>query len=172
MTETRPVSIRAYCPDHDLDPLIGVVRELQAHEARLYDRMRSPGDMGTSYVEHLMRECGAHAGRILVAERGGEIIGYATILTRIDVDCADEVAHSYAYVGDLAVSAPARGQGIGRLLLEHCEAEARRCGACYMRVTALAANTQACDVYRTFGFRDLFIDFEKPLTREDSPQCD
>jgi len=172
MSATPPVTIRAYRRDSDLDPLIAIVRELQAHEAGLYNRMRPPADMGVSYVEHLERECGAHAGRILVAERGSALVGYATILTRIDVDCADEIAHSYAYVGDLAVSASARGEGIGRLLLEHCEAEACRHGARHMRVTVLADNRHARDVYEAFGFRDLFIDLEKPLMREDKPPCD
>jgi len=166
MAPTDPVTIRAYARESDLDAVVAIVRELQAHEARLYDRMRAPGDMGAWYVEHLEGECRAHGGRILVAEQGGMLVGYATVLTRIDVDCADEVAHSYAYVLDLAVSTPARGQGIARLLLEGCEAEARRCGAGHLRVTVLADNRRARDVYEAFGFRDLFVDLEKPLARK------
>jgi len=172
MSATSPVTIRAYAGESDLERLVGIVRELQGHEARLYDRMRPPGDMGAWYVEHLEAECGAHAGHILVAEQGGVLVGYATVLTRIDVDCADEVAHSYAYVVDLAVSAPARGNSIARMLLERREAEARRGGADFLRVTVLADNRRARDIYEAFGFRDLFIDLEKPLRSEDSPPCD
>ena len=163
MTQTPEVTIRDYRPASDLDRLVALVRELQAHEAGLYDRMRPPGDMGAWYANHIEQECRDHGGRLLVAELDGNLVGYASVLTRIDEDAIDEVAHRYAQVGDLAVSRAARGKGLGRRLLEACQAEARRRGAPNLRITVLAGNTRALDIYHDFGFRDLFINLEKPL---------
>ncbi len=172
MPDRHPVSIRDYRPESDRTGLIAIVRELQSHEAGLYDRMRPAADMGDWYAGHLLRQCLDHAGRLLVAERAGRIVGYATILTRIEENSVDEIAHSYAYVGDLAVTASARGAGIGHRLLDACEAEARRRGAGHLRITAIAANTRARDVYRAFGFAELFVDLEKPLHPPEPMPCD
>lgn len=171
MSTTRAIPIRDYRPG-DLPGIVALVRELQAHEARFYDRMLPAADMDAWYVERLLVQCRDLAGRLLVAEAEGDLLGYATILTRIEEDADDEIAHSYALVGDLVVSERARGRGIGRLLLEACEAEARRLAASHLRITVLAANRLALDIYRAFGFRDLFVDLEKPLTREEPPPCD
>jgi len=172
MTNRHPVRVRDYSPQDDLASLIALVRELQSHEEGLYDRMRPAADMGDWYIEHLARQCRDHAGRLLVAESRGLVVGYASILTRVEESSVDEIAHSYAYVGDLAVAAAMRGQGIARRLLEACEAEARRRGAGHLRVTALAANIRAREVYRAFGFADLFVDLEKPLRQKEAMPCD
>ena len=171
MTSASASRIRDYRPG-DLTGIVGLVRELQAHEARFYDRMLPAADMGVWYVERLLDQCRSHAGRILVAEADDGLLGYATVLTRVDEDADDEIAHSYALVGDLVVGRAARGHGIGRQLLEACEAEARRRAAGHLRVTALAANRRALDIYHAFGFRELFVDLEKPLAKEEPPPCD
>jgi ribosomal protein S18 acetylase RimI-like enzyme len=171
MTDSQHETIRDYRPG-DLDGLIELVRELQAHEAGLYDRMRPAAAMGSWYVAHLQRQCRDHAGRLLVAQIGERLVGYATILTRIEEEALDEIAHSFAYVGDLAVSKEMRGRGLARRLLAACETEAQSQGATYLRVTVLTANDRARDIYRAFGFSDLFVDMEKPIREKDPKPCD
>ena len=75
----------------------------------------------------------------------------------------DEVAYTYAYVGDLVVAETARGRGIGQRLLDECERRARAAGRDEMRVSVLARNEGAHQVYRRFGFDDLLIDMRKML---------
>ncbi len=94
---------------------------------------------------------------------GADIVAYATILTRVEGDQLDEVSFSYSYIGDLAVTAARRGQGIGKPMLAECERRACAVRARWLRITALAGNAQARATYNAFGFEDQFVGFEKRL---------
>lgn len=160
---TLAITIRDYRPD-DEAAVIGLVRELQAFEEDIYDRLIPAADIGGWYVARLLKDCAEKSGRILVAERAGGIVGYATIMTNIVVDDErDEIVYSVAHLGDLAVTATARGQGIGQRLMADCERIAREAGARWLRITAHAANNRARRIYETFGFCEQFVSFEKVL---------
>ncbi|MGE3875220.1 MAG: N-acetyltransferase family protein [Parvibaculaceae bacterium] len=95
------VQIREY-EEADTPALIALIRELQASEAALYERMKPAADMGQWYVDLLRKHCGEDEGVILIAEEDGQALGYAVILTRsVEDGTADEVAYDYAYVADL-----------------------------------------------------------------------
>jgi GNAT superfamily N-acetyltransferase len=158
MTTVRPYDRR------DLAAVVRLVRELQAHEAALFDRMKPAENMGIWYVDLLEKWNREEDGTLLVAEENGEVVGYATILTNVVEDgTGDEVSYTYAYVGDLVTSGTVRGRGIGKLLLEECERRARLAGRDELRVTVLAKNERAREVYRRFGFDDLLVDMRKKL---------
>jgi GNAT superfamily N-acetyltransferase len=158
MTTVRPYDTR------DLSAVVRLVRELQAHEAVLFDRMKPAQAMGAWYIDLLEKWNREEDGTLLVAEEKGEVVGYATILTNVVEDgTGDEVSYAYAYVGDLVTSETVRGRGIGKLLLEECERRARLAGRDELRITVLAKNERARDVYRRFGFDDLLIDMRKKL---------
>lgn len=154
--------IRPYEP-RDETAVVGLVRELQVHEGQVYDRMKPPEEIGPWYIAELEKECAKSDGEILVGEAEGAVVAYATILTRVDDESIDEVASTYAYVGDLAVTASRRSQGIGKAMLAECERRARAAGAKWLRINALARNGQARATYRSYGFEELLIHFEKKL---------
>lgn len=163
MTATSPLAIRDYAPA-DRPALISLVRELQAAEAAVYDRMKPPQAIGDAYVDGLIAACRRRRGRILVATENGAPVGYAVVLTDVPSEAElDEVAYSYACVQDLAVTAAARRRGIGTELLARCEAVARDAGARWLRITALAGNAAAVNAYCAAGFAPQFIEFEKTL---------
>lgn len=58
-------------------------------------------------------------------------------------------------IHDLAVVDRYRGRGIGRRLLEHVEAHARRLGCCKLTLEVLAENTTAQALYRAAGFANV-----------------
>ena len=156
-------TIRPY-QEGDLAALIALVRELQAHEAQIYDRMKTAAEMDVWYVDSLKKQCVEEGGTLLVAEEDGELAGYATILTNVIEDgTGDEVRYVYAYVGDLVTAHAKRGRGIAKLLLEECERLARAAGRDELRITVLAKNRRAYQIYRTFGFDDLLVDMRKKL---------
>ena len=157
------IEIRPY-RDEDADAMLPLLRSLQAHEVPLYDRMKPVDAMGPWYIDLLKKQCREEDGTILVADEGGMLLGYATILTNVVEDgSGDEVAYAYAYVGDLVVDTEARGRGIGRLLLDECERYARRARRDEMRISVLAKNDGAREIYRRFGFDDLLVDMRKML---------
>ncbi len=99
-----------------------------------------------------------------MAGDGAALLGYAVILTEVSSeDQPDEIDYTYAYIQDLAVSAPARGRGLGSRLLARCEEIAREAGAKWLRVSVLSANDPAVGAYRKAGFGSLLLEMEKPL---------
>ncbi len=159
----KPPDIRDYA-EADEAALIGLVRQLQAHEMQYYDRMLPPEDIAGWYVDTLKDDCRQHAGHIRMACIDGRVVGYCAILTRVDSDDVDEKPYRYAYVSELAVSEHVRGQGVGKALLADAERLARAAGAQWLRVSVLTRNTLAHEVYRSYGFADRLVNMEKPLT--------
>ncbi len=155
--------IRDYA-DADEDALIGLIRQLQIHEGRYYDRMLPPEDIAGWYIDALKADCRQHAGHIRMACTGGKVAGYCAILTRVEADDIDETPYVYAYVSELAVAEKARGNGIGKALLADAERLARAAGAKWLRVSVLTRNTLAHEVYKSYGFADRLVNMEKPLT--------
>lgn len=148
----------------DAERVLSLIRELQAHEVALYDRMKPVADMGHWYIDLLKKQCAKDEGVILIAEEAGKALGYATILANVIEDGSDdEVAYNYAHVGDLVVSKEARRRGIGKLLLQECERRARIAGREELRISVLALNGGAREAYRSFGFDDLHINMRKML---------
>ena len=157
------IEIRPY-RDTDALRLLHLVRELQAAEAALYDRMKPAEDMGMWYIDLLKKQCIEDDGTLLVACEGQSLVGYATILTKVAEDgSGDELPYTYAHIGDLVVAEKARGRGIARQLIEDCERHARSAGRDELRISVLAENARARQVYLAAGFSDLLIDMRKKL---------
>jgi ribosomal protein S18 acetylase RimI-like enzyme len=145
--------------------VLNLARELQAHEATLFERMKPPEQIGPWYLGRLLRDCSEKQGALIVADDNGTVIGYATVL--IEAPAAiTETDYRYARVGDLIVNAQARGRGIGGALLAECERRARAAGVDELRLDVLAANQQARDTYATLGFEELHVTVRKSFRRE------
>ncbi len=120
--------------------VVELVRELQAHESGVYDRMKPVDEIGPWYVDKMKADVAKHRGKILVAEKGKKLLGCASLLTEVtSVDDPDEILYSYAYIGDLAVTMSHRGQGVGRALIEECEKIAKAAGQKWLRLGVIAA---------------------------------
>ncbi len=80
---------------------------------------------------------------LIGAVRGGELVGYAVAWTIVD----------QSELGNVAVAASQRGQGIGRRLIEAALERIRQRGAreCFLEVRE--SNTVARALYQEFGFR-------------------
>ena len=88
----------------------------------------------------------APGGRIFIAERGGEAIGCCALMPMDDGGFE---------VAKMTVSPAARGLGLGRRLLEACEAAARAAGAPRLYLETSSTLKPAGALYRSFGFVDL-----------------
>ena len=85
-------------------------------------------------------------GRIFMAECEGEAIGCCALMPMDDGGFE---------VAKMTVSPAARGLGLGRRLLEACEAAARAAGAPRLYLEASSTLKPAGALYRSFGFVDL-----------------
>jgi L-amino acid N-acyltransferase YncA len=89
---------------------------------------------------------------VLVAERGGAVVGWASLNAFNPRAC-------YDHVGDfsLYVERGARGGGIGRKLLEALIGEARALGYHKLVLAAFPYNEAGCALYARCGFRTVGI---------------
>lgn len=160
--EPANIEIRDYRAA-DREQLVALARELQAHEAAVYDRMLDPQAIGPGYVDSLLAGCRDHGGGIIIAEIAGSVVGYAVVETTVRDESIDEEPYTYAYVADVVVTEGRRGNGVGRRLLSACEDIAAKAGARWLRISALAANERARALYRRFGFTEHLITLEKRI---------
>ena len=140
------------------------MRELQAHESAIFDRMKPVDAIGPWYIDKVKTEVDKYNGAFLVADGGNALLGYATLLTEMtSAEEPDEILYSYAYVGDLAVRKSHRSQGVGRALIGECEKIARAAGQKWLRLGVIAANQSAREFYNRMGLEEKFLTLEKKL---------
>ncbi|WGM30845.1 GNAT family N-acetyltransferase [Brevundimonas sp. NIBR11] len=84
-------------------------------------------------------------GVIFIAERDGEAVGCCSLMAMPDG----------FEVGKMAVAADAQSLGLGRKLLDACEAHARSAGASRLYLETNSSQTHAIALYHRFGFVDL-----------------
>lgn len=162
MTDPNDTRIRPYEP-RDRDALNACIRELQEHEREIEPRMKPADDILGDYLDDLLDQCTEKQGAILVAERGGRVIGYVCVLGAEPNEDSDEIDYTYGYVRDVAVTEACRGSGVGRRLLDAAEDFARKAGAEILRIHVLAGNEGAAGLYASHGFRNRVLEMEKRL---------
>jgi len=84
----------------------------------------------------------------LVAEIGGEVVGYVRLGSPTPLLCNAHVRQ----IQGLVVAEEARGAGVGRALLRAVREEARRHGASRLTLRVLGHNTPARRLYEAEGF--------------------
>ena len=155
--------IRAYDPSRDADRVRQLLIELHEYERSLEPSLPESEKMAEPYLVLLLERCKKWAGHILVAVDHDSVAGLVVVLTKVPPEEPDEVQHEHAYITDLVVLPRCRGVGLGRSLLEHAEALARKSGARILRIDVLAKNSKAHDLYEQFSFQDFTIQMVKQL---------
>ena len=85
----------------------------------------------------------SRGGVIFIADHEGEAVGCCSLMAMPDGGFE---------VGKMAVAADAQGLGLGRKLLDACEAHARAAGAPRLYLETNSAQTHAIALYGRFGF--------------------
>lgn len=81
----------------------------------------------------------------LVAERGGEVLGYVGLMHVFDE----------GYISNVAVSPDCRRQGIGAALIAELTRRAGRLELAFLTLEARASNAPAIRLYEKMGFRQV-----------------
>ncbi len=141
-----------------------IIREAALADCSAITRLNRE-EMGYDYPREKtfvkLQACLANpAHRILVAEWGGEVVGYLH-LEEYDVLYAGHMVN----VLGIAVSSAWRRQGVGRALLSAGEAWARSKGAVAVRLVSGEARKGAHAFYQNLGYtgNKLQRNFKKPL---------
>jgi GNAT superfamily N-acetyltransferase len=127
-----------------------IVRPATADDAeRLASMLTDEGyPAGTSDLAERLERYSALGSQVLVAEAGGEVVGFITIL----VLPRFEVADLFARITSLVVDAGVRERGIGRLLMQAAEEQAKGAGAAWLEVTAGHHRPDARRLFESLGY--------------------
>lgn len=98
-------------------------------------------------ARHIDDDVAANPSGVFVAEAEGKVVGYIT--TRIDREIGK------GRIPNLAVDATARGQGLGRRLIEHALAYFREQGMAYAMIETMAYNEVGNHLYPSCGFKEV-----------------
>jgi GNAT superfamily N-acetyltransferase len=97
--------------------------------------------------------------RLVVAEAGGEVVGFAVVHVSLSIE-HDEPA---AKLSAIVVDEEWRGRGVGRALVEELEKEARTRGCGILFLTTNERRTDAHAFYERLGFEYTGRRFAKEL---------
>jgi len=162
------IQIRAYNSETDRAQLRTCMIELQDYEREIDPRMPGGEEIADDYIVEMLHRCRQCDGQVLVADVDGELAGYVTILNRVQSDDLDDGNIEFGLVADLIVRKAHRGTGLGRELMAAAEAHARENGVRWLRISVMAANAGARQMYETMGFSEIYVELEKDLEQTDS----
>ena len=103
-----------------------------------------------------------NGGALLVAEIDGAVVGHMALWFERMPPFVREELRDYAYLGDLFVREPHRGQGIGRALIAEAERLARARGVRRILLGVLPGNPAEA-LYRKLGYRTYAVELAKDL---------
>lgn len=162
-TDDAPVTIRP-ATMADL-PTLGRLGALLVKTHHDFDPVRfiaaSPGTE-RGYASYLGTQLRNPNAIVLVAERGGEVIGY----TYAGVEGYDymELRGPAGVVYDILVDPARRGHGVGRMLLDAVLAELRERGAPRAVLSTAEKNENAQRLFARAGFRRTMIEMTHELS--------
>ncbi len=125
---------------------------MQDYEAAFEpDRRRDPA-FAADHWRDVQHRCAEMHGIFLVAEDGGRPVGWAFAHDTPGHLFVVEPQRRHGSIAELFVVPQARGKGLGRALIEGCEAWARERGHQLLTLGVLAGNARAIRAYEGAGF--------------------
>jgi GNAT superfamily N-acetyltransferase len=103
---------------------------------------------GPSDIVERLGRFGSDESRVIVADHGGELLGFIALHAVPRFEHSDRVLRIMALVVDAGV----RERGIGRLLMEEAERVGRELGAAWAEVTAGHHRPDARRLYEELGY--------------------
>jgi GNAT superfamily N-acetyltransferase len=103
---------------------------------------------GPSDIVERLERFGSEHSRVIVADNGGEVLGFVAIHALPRFEHSDRVLRVMALVVDAGV----RERGVGRMLMEEAERLGREVGAAFAEVTAGHHRLDARRLYEDLGY--------------------
>lgn len=143
--------------------ILSFITGLQDYEAAFEpNRRRDPGFAQEHWRELQRRHAEKH-GIFLIAEDAGVPVGWACAHDEMGELFVIQAERLHGYLAELFVSPQARGRGLGRALIEGCEAWARGRGHKLLTIGVLARNPSAVRAYEGTGYEPYSINMRRYL---------
>lgn len=127
-----------------------------AEEHTAYDPVYTTSDEAEKIMRRFLADLSSSSHSFLfVAEREGEIIGFASGELREGSPAFD--SKTWAAIEDVYVFPGYRSLGVGRALVEACKEWAIDKGASGLSLQVAAKNTRARKFYEELGFREISV---------------
>jgi GNAT superfamily N-acetyltransferase len=146
------MNIREASLPADEPAILSFINGLQEYEAVFEPDRRRDSGFAVEHWRDLQHRCAEKHGIMLVAEDGGKAVGWAFAHDQNAELFVVEPERHHGYLAELYVVPEARGKGIGRALIEGCEAWARARGHKLLQVGVLAKNARATRSYEGAGY--------------------
>jgi ribosomal protein S18 acetylase RimI-like enzyme len=161
--ERRLDAVVRVATDADL-PALGRLGALLVGQHTAFDRRRfiAPEHPERLYEDFLRREMRSDNAVVLVAERGGMIVGYA--FAAIEPASMKELRATAGFIHDLLVEEAARGASIGTSLVNAAIAWLRQHGADRVMLGTAEQNVGAQRLFTRLGFRRTMVEMTRELT--------
>jgi ribosomal protein S18 acetylase RimI-like enzyme len=150
----------------DRPRLVTFVAALQDLERTLHAGRAEGRRIAAAHLVHLERAARERRGRVLVAARGDERLGFLVGWVEEEEHGSHHVRpgeRRYGVVTDLYVEPGARARGIAVALLEEAARHFAALGLVRLRVRTLAANQAALRFYRALGYAPYELTLEREL---------
>ena len=157
------IDVRGYRDADDLSAVRTCLIELQEFERGLDPRVPTGESIADLYLEGLFQRCRECAGELFVAEAGGQVVGFVSVLGTCRSDAPDDSPEPFAYVDDLVVLPQYRGRGYGRALLRRAETYAAAHGRSTLRLRVKGGNRSARGFYARAGYTEYEVELEKEV---------
>jgi GNAT superfamily N-acetyltransferase len=146
------MTIRDVRLPQDEPAILAFINGLQAYEASFEPNRRRDPNFAADHWRDLQHRCAEKHGTMLIAEHEGKPVGWAFAHDQLGELFVVEPERQHGYLAELYVVPEVRGKGIGRALIEGCEAWARGRGHRLLQVGVLARNARAIRSYEGAGY--------------------
>ncbi|MFQ5643607.1 MAG: GNAT family N-acetyltransferase [Thiogranum sp.] len=117
-----------------------------------------------AYLEHVIRIQEGGKGVILVAEQGGELIGFVCLSGPVGNQAEGERQDAYAFMSDLFVVPEYRNRGTGSRLVREIEQHAHAMGAGHVALRIAVGNDVSRRFYEKNRYREKFVVLSKGIS--------
>lgn len=135
----------------DIPALLRLYRVLDREMAAMQPDFYTAAPRDPVFLASVIREAG---GEVFLARLAGEAVGFALVRETWTPEGSYILPHRFADLYDLVVDPGARGQGVGRRLVQAVKQWAKGRGLEYVELGILSENAAAAELYDGEGFRE------------------
>jgi len=150
---------------NEVDKLLVLWKEFMNDPSAIDGPLIIADDENTGKMREFVGKLVAEEPRqVLVAEEGGELVGY--LIFQKQAKMALRTIRQWGYISDLYVDPSFRSRGIGKALLKRCLAELESLGVSHVRLNVWSENHRAMRLYKESGFREYLVLMEAALSKK------